>query len=108
MAEIGLSTADRSIRLCLHSCLRQSGAHLSDGETVAKMGHPAEAGLVEVSLPLDLAAEVADGGLRAGLDEEAEGGVDDGLLGGGSGVLHGSVEERVVDLDVGAHVPLLM
>ena len=29
-----------SLRLRLHSGLRQSGAHLSDGEAVAKVGHP--------------------------------------------------------------------
>jgi len=39
-----LKKADQSFRLRLHSGLRQSGAHLSDGEAVAKMGHPVEAG----------------------------------------------------------------
>jgi hypothetical protein len=31
---------DQLLRLRLHSGLRQSGTHLSDDETVAKMGHP--------------------------------------------------------------------
>lgn len=63
----------------------------------------AEAGLVEVSLPLDLATELADGGLAVGLDEETERDLDGGLFGGRSGGLHGLVEQNVVDFDVSAH-----
>ncbi len=61
----------------------------------------AEARLVQVSLPLDLAAELADGGLGVGLDEEAEGGVDYDLLSGGAGALHGLLKQGVVGFNVG-------
>jgi len=37
--ECGLRKADQPFRLRLHSGLRQSGAHLSGSEAVAKMGH---------------------------------------------------------------------
>jgi len=62
-----------------------------------------ETGVIEVALPGDLAAQLAQTGLGVGLDEEAETGFDGGTLSGGSAAAHGLFHQMIVEFDVSAH-----
>jgi hypothetical protein len=76
---------------------------VDDGHAAALFLRSAQAGLVQVALPPDLAAKTADSRLRVSFHEKTQSSVDGSLLGGGADLAHRLPDQLFVDFYVCPH-----
>ena len=65
--------------------------------------HPAQTGLIQVSFPLHLAAELADCGLRVRLHQQLQRGLHYGPFGASAAAAHCTLDQLVVKFNVCPH-----